>query len=108
MLEGVWKPGFLDDVAKAARKNYVRAQWVDHWIRLLCGTKEPTEFWRFGKLAEGIVDWRFVGGLESFGSGGALLDALGRSFILVLKELPKTDGISVRAPYSAARLQRGD
>jgi hypothetical protein len=89
ILEGVWHPGFLDDVAKTARKNYFRAQWADHWIKLFCRTEEPTDFWRFGKLAEGIVDWRFVGSFESFGSGGALLDVFGKELYSRLEKAAK-------------------
>ncbi|GJL66758.1 MAG: hypothetical protein NPIRA05_17290 [Nitrospirales bacterium] len=55
-----WGPGFLGEVAKAGDKNYQRAQWAEHWINSMLNTSEPIDFWRFGNLAEGVVDWRFL------------------------------------------------
>jgi hypothetical protein len=63
-------------VVKVAAKNYRRNQWARHWGNSMLTASDPIDFWRFGKLAEGVVDWRFV---NWFGSkkGSVLLERFG-------------------------------
>ena len=55
-----WGPGFLGTVYAAAAENYRRAQWAKHWLQRALNASDPIDFWRFGKLAEGVADWRFA------------------------------------------------
>jgi len=57
-------------------KNSRRARWAQHWIELASNASDPIDFWRFGKLAEGVADWRFARGFEN-GREGPLLDRFG-------------------------------
>jgi hypothetical protein len=69
-------PGFLGQVTAVAMKNSRRARWAQHWIELASNASDPIDFWRFGKLAEGVADWRFARGFENSGEG-PLLDPFG-------------------------------
>lgn len=55
-----WGPRFLGRVSGAARDAYLRAGWAKHWLELLSQANDRVDFWRFGVLAEGVADWRFV------------------------------------------------
>lgn len=63
-FERDWGMGFLGEVAKLGAKNYQRAQWAGYWLNCILNASNPIDFWRFAKLAEGIVDWRFVNWFE--------------------------------------------
>lgn len=63
-FERDWGMGFLGEVAKLGAKNYQRAQWAGYWLNCMLNASNPIDFWRFAKLAEGIVDWRFVNWFE--------------------------------------------
>lgn len=65
VLAEPWGSGFLGEVASAAVKNYQCNRWAQHWFNCARTSSDPIDFWRFGKLAEGVVDQRFVGWFES-------------------------------------------
>jgi len=69
-------PGFLGQVTASAMKNSRRARLAQHWIERAQNASDPIDFWRFGKLAEGVADWRFAPEFEN-GRDGPLLDRLG-------------------------------
>ncbi len=69
-------PGFLGQVTAAATKNSGRARWAQHWIERASNASNPIDFWRFGKLAEGVADWRFAREFDNVRTG-ALLDRFG-------------------------------
>lgn len=69
LLKSFQGPGFLGSVTLSAVKNRTRAQWVAHWIRSACAAGDPGDFWRFGRLAEGVADWRFTVALPEVVSG---------------------------------------
>lgn len=56
-----WGSGFLGAVAAASAKNYRRAQWAQHWLECALTASDPVDFWRHGRLAEGLADRRLVG-----------------------------------------------
>lgn len=58
-------PGFLGQVAAAAGKNSRRARWAQHWIECAVTASDPIDFWRFGRLAQGVADWRFIRAFEN-------------------------------------------
>jgi hypothetical protein len=53
-------PGFLGEVFASAKDVYVRAGWSRYWIRQALEAEDSTDLWRFGLLAEKLVDWRFA------------------------------------------------
>jgi hypothetical protein len=55
-----WGSGFLGQAAATAQKNYRRAEWARRWLEETACAADPVDFWRFGKLAEGVVDMRFM------------------------------------------------
>lgn len=69
-------PGFLGQVTNAAAKNSGRARWAQHWIERASNAADPIDFWRFGKLAEGVADWRFAREFDNVRTA-ALLDRFG-------------------------------
>jgi hypothetical protein len=79
ILSEDWGDGFLGRAASAAKKSYQRASWARHWLEQAAKTCDPIEFWRFGTLARGVVDVRFMRflrqlpGTELFRSYGAEL-----------------------------------
>jgi len=60
ILNEDWGEGFLGVTAAAARKSYQRAGWACHWLERAASAVDPVDFWRFGTLASGVVDIRFV------------------------------------------------
>lgn len=60
VLNQDWGSGFLGQVAQAALKNYQRAGWARHWPDAAAKASEGVEFWRFTKLAESVVDRRYL------------------------------------------------
>lgn len=60
LLQNSWGTGFLGEVHAAATKAYRRAKWTRHWLVAAFDTNGADDFWRFGKLAEGVADWRFT------------------------------------------------
>jgi hypothetical protein len=60
-----WGPGFLGDVAEAARTNYRYAKWTNHWLDLALAADALVDFWRFSELAEPIADARFAAWFET-------------------------------------------
>jgi hypothetical protein len=75
-LEKAAGPGFLGQAAAAAVKNSKRARWAQHWIECACTASDPIDFWRFGKLAQGVADWRFARAFEN-GRDSVLMDRFG-------------------------------
>jgi hypothetical protein len=59
-LEKAAGTGFLGQAAAAAVKNSRRARWAQHWIECASTASDPIDFWRFGRLAQGVADWRFA------------------------------------------------
>ena len=55
-----WGGGFLGKVTAVAGKSYQRADWARHWLDAAGKAHDSIEFWRFSKLAEGVVDVRFT------------------------------------------------
>jgi len=75
LLQSAWGSGFLGDVHAAANKAYCRAEWTRYWLGAAVGANEAIDFWRFGKLAEGVADWRFVAEFRSeidYGAGSQM------------------------------------
>ena len=60
ILSQDWGHGFLGVAAGAARKSHLRASWAQHWLERTAGAVDPVDFWRFGTLAKGVVDMRFM------------------------------------------------
>ncbi len=58
--------GFLGSVLEYASKERERAVWAAHWCGSAIAAETSIDFWRFGKLAEGVVDPRFVRAFENF------------------------------------------
>jgi hypothetical protein len=52
--------GFLEHAARFARENYERNHWARHWVDAARSAPDAIDVWRFAKLAEGVVDRRFV------------------------------------------------
>jgi hypothetical protein len=75
-LAGFAGPGFLGQVTAAATKNSRRARWAQRWIERASNAPDPIDFWRFGKLAEGVADWRFAREFDNSRTE-ALLDRFG-------------------------------
>lgn len=67
VFAGNLRTGFLGQVSKFALKQRQRAEWAEHWCKASLSAENGVDFWRFGKLAEAVVDGRFV---RSFVSGG--------------------------------------
>lgn len=84
-FERTWGPGFLGEVAEISAKNYQRDRWARHWFNCAHTASNPIDFWRFGKLAEGVVDWRFSSWFES-GLPCALLERFGAALYTQLKK----------------------
>jgi hypothetical protein len=59
-----WGDGFLGNVAQVARKCYQRAGWARHWLEAAVKAENGADFWRYSKLAEGVVDARLVSMLQ--------------------------------------------
>jgi hypothetical protein len=77
--------GFLGEVAAAARKCYRRAAWAQHWLDEAAGAYDPTDFWRFSRLAEGVADARLIPVFRRLGDS-PLLKAYGGQFFERLKK----------------------
>jgi hypothetical protein len=60
------RTGFLGSVHEHASKQRERAVWAAHWCRSAIAADTTIDFWRFGKLAEGVVDPRFVRASDRF------------------------------------------
>jgi hypothetical protein len=54
-----WGTGFLGNVAANARKIYKKNEWAYHWFQLAIDAANPTDFWRYSVLTDGIVDMRY-------------------------------------------------
>lgn len=54
------RTGFLGKVRAYALKQRTRALWAKHWCDSAIAAQRAVDFWRFGKLAEGVVDLRFT------------------------------------------------
>ena len=51
---------FLFAVKEHAIATYEKNEWAEHWFNLASKAADPVDFWRFGNLAEHIVDRRFA------------------------------------------------
>lgn len=56
--------GFLSEVAEFSLKNYRRDSWARRWLEAASSASDGISFWRFGVLAEGVVDARTARLLE--------------------------------------------
>jgi hypothetical protein len=86
LLSADWGTGFLGDVATAARNQYERAGWTDHWLRIAASADTGQAFWRAALLAGKVADARAfrslvtqvdAPGLKTFGS--TLTDRIDRA-----------------------------
>jgi hypothetical protein len=66
ILSQDWGDGFLGVTAVAARESYQRAGWARHWLEQAASAVDPIDFWRFGTLASGVVDIRFMASWRRF------------------------------------------
>ena len=64
------KSGFLKEVHLFALKQRTCALWAAHWCDRALKAADPVDFWRFGNLAEGVVDRRFVDMFENRSARG--------------------------------------
>ncbi len=72
-----WGDGFLGATASQARGWRARAAWTAMWMSRASETTDPLDFWRFGTLAVGVADVRYMShqdallrswGIRRFGS----------------------------------------
>ena len=69
VFAGNLKTGFLGQASKFALKQRQRAEWAEHWCKASLSAENGVDFWRFGKLAEAVVDGRFARPFFSMASG---------------------------------------
>ena len=60
IMQLTFKGQYLSDVSERARKNYEKNRWAQYWFECVASSTGSVDFWRFGNLAEGIVDKRYV------------------------------------------------
>lgn len=52
--------GFLAEAQRYSLKQRTRAKWAEHWCHAAVEAESTIDLWRFCRLAEGVVDRRFI------------------------------------------------